>query len=434
MTTDPIEELLAGDFRLSETGKLLHCPIRHIGIEDSFDGGEHELLQALGFPSSPTIVCDPNTYDALAKRVATAIPGAKLVVVDAPKADDVTAEWLFDQTRHAEALVAVGAGTINDLVKHVSNRRRQPYVVFATAPSMNGYVTATASISLNGEKLSLPARPPLGAFFDLSVLAGAPRRLIRAGVGDSLCRCTVEIDWLLSHELLDTDYMATPFAIQSRDESQLLGHIGALEGGDLGAIKTLVRLLVLGGLGMLIAGNSQSGSQGEHLISHYIDMMHRPHPGSLHGEQVGLATRTMAALQHHVLAHENPPVLAETTVDLEDLSMRFGSQSASCHAAMTKKALAGDHLQALNQRLAARWPTMRAMLKSKAPPLDQLQTALDLAGIARDPENLGIEPAFYKQAVLHARELRDRFTMLDLAADTGMLGSFVNERLAESTR
>ncbi|NJO38322.1 MAG: sn-glycerol-1-phosphate dehydrogenase [Rhizobiales bacterium] len=32
--------------------------------------------------------------------------------------------------------------------------------------------------------------------------------------------------------------------------------------------------------------------------------------------------------------------------------------------------------------------------------------------------------------MLHARELRDRFTMLDLSADCGLLGRFVDEHLA----
>ena len=429
---DPIDEVLSNDLQASEDGKFAPCPIRSLVIEPTLDGRERDLLQALGFPSSPTIVCDPATHDALGRRIARTIPAAKLIVIKAPKADDAAAEQLLDRTRHAKILIAVGAGTINDLVKYVSHQRGQPYTVFATAPSMNGYVTATASISRNGEKLSLPATPPLGAFFDLSVLAQAPRRLIRAGVGDSLCRSTAEIDWLLSHHLFDTAYSAVPFAMQSEDESDLLARIEGLESGDRKALRALVRLLVLGGLGMLITGNSQPGSQGEHLISHYIDMMHEPHPGSLHGEQVGLATRTMATLQHHVLASKNPPVLVETTIDRVALTRRFGRRAASCMSAMTQKSRAGHHLEALNRRLAERWPTLRAAFEAKALSLDRLQAALDTAGVAGHPRDLGIDPSFYEEAILHARELRDRFTMLDLAADAGLLEPFVERRRSET--
>ncbi|MGI9499189.1 MAG: iron-containing alcohol dehydrogenase [Geminicoccaceae bacterium] len=431
VTRDPISELLSGTFRLPETGDRVHCPVQSLIIEPSLDGRERDLLGALDFPSSPTIVCDPNTYDALAKRIAAAIQGAKVVVMEAPKADLVTVEQLIDRTRHDQALVAVGAGTLNDLVKYVSHRRRKPYVTFATAPSMNGYVTATASVSQNGEKLSLPATPPQGAFFDLTVLANAPQRLIRAGVGDSLCRSTSEIDWLLSHHLFDTVYLETPFTIQAQDEAALLARIGDLEKAEPEAFMALARLLVLGGLGMLIVGSSQPGSQGEHLISHYIDMNYCPHPGSLHGEQVGLATRTMATLQHHVLTRNDPPVLTETTIDPAVLIERFGSRSASCRAAMVAKALTGDQLEALNQRLVERWSALRAAFKSKALSLEQLNTAFDAVGMAADPEDLGIDHLFYREAVLHARALRDRFTILDLAADAGILTPFIAWHLGD---
>lgn len=433
MAGDPIDHLVSGNFRMPESGERVRSQIRSLIIEPSLDGCERDLIQTLGFPSTPAIVCDPDTYDVLAKRIVDAIPGAKPVVIEDPKADEGVAEHLDDRTRHVESLIAVGAGTLNDLVKYVSHRRGLPYAVFATAPSMNGYVTKTASISRKGEKLSLPAPPPLGAFFDLTILAAAPARMIRAGVGDSLCRTTAEIDWLLSHQLFDTDFLETPFAIQAPDEIDLLARIADLATGDLKAVRALVRLLVLGGLGMLIAGSSQPGSQGEHLISHYIDMVHRPHPGSLHGEQVGLATRTMASLQYQLLTCDDPPRLMETAIDSVAIAGRFGSLSASCETAMAKKALTGDRLEAFNRRLAARWPALCAAYKARALPLQQLQNAFDVAGVAADPREIGIEPAFFKEAVIYARWLRDRFTMLDLAADADILGPFV-ERYLTGTR
>lgn len=429
MNCDPIRDIVSGDFQLLETGERIDCPIRCLAIEPSLDGSERDLVGRLDFSSSLAIVCDPNTYDALAKRIAAALPQAKLVVIDTPAADEAAANALTDRTRHAEALIAVGAGTLNDLVKYVSHRRQRPYAVFATAPSMNGYVTATASISRGGEKLSLPATPPKGAFFDLTVLANAPRRLVRAGVGDSLCRTTAEIDWQLSHILFDTQFLETPFAIQAADETDLLTRIGDLEQGDLGATRALVRLLVLGGLGMLIASSSQPGSQGEHLISHYIDMVCMPHPGSLHGEQVGLAIRTMASLQHLVLSRDDPPELAAITVDPAEMERRLGSLGAPCAAALASKASAGQRLDALNRHLIECWPVLRTAFAKRALPLSKLLDALDRAAVASNPEDLGLAVPFYREAILHARELRDRFTMLDLAAHAGMLVPFVDEKV-----
>ena len=105
-------------------------------------------------------------------------------------------------------LIAVGSGTINDLCKYASALDGKPYAVFATAPSMNGYTSVNAAITVEGHKKSLPAQAAAGVFFDLEVLAAAPVRLIRAGLGDSVCRCTAQADWLLAHLLLGRPYRA----------------------------------------------------------------------------------------------------------------------------------------------------------------------------------------------------------------------------------
>ena len=434
VTADPIDRFLSDGFRATETDTQVQCPIQSLIFEPNLDGCECDLLDDLDFPKSSAIVCDPNTYDVLAKRISASLPNAKLIVIEAPKADEAVATELSDRTRHVDAVIAVGAGTLNDLVKYVCHQRRHPYAVFATAPSMNGYVTATASISRGGEKLSLPATPPRGAFFDLAILAEAPHRLIRAGVGDSLCRSTAELDWLLSHHLFDTAFLEQPFSIQAMDEANVLARIDSLRVGDLDAFRSLTRLLVLGGLGMLLTGNSQPGSQGEHLISHYIDMKYQPHPGSLHGEQVGLATLTMATLQNDILTQDAPPLLSETVIDTAAMKKRHGAHSASCEDAMAKKSLTGKRLEALNQRLEMRWPDIRQAFETRSLPLESLRAAFDAVDMPVDPQDLGIAPSFYADAVLYARELRDRFTTLDLAADAGILDPFVLPYLLSGTR
>ena len=200
-------------------------------------------------------------------------PSTQGIVLDAPHADLATADALQARAAAADALIAVGSGTINDLCKYVAQRTGRPYAVFATAPSMNGYLTATASLARDGFKISLPARPPVAALFDLEVLAAAPARLIRAGIGDSICRTTAQTDWLLGHYLRDAPYSDTPYLLQIEDEPTLLSRAAAIAEGEVEGVRALTRLLVLAGLGMGIVGGSEPASMGEHLISHYVDMM-----------------------------------------------------------------------------------------------------------------------------------------------------------------
>jgi glycerol-1-phosphate dehydrogenase [NAD(P)+] len=426
-----IEELVAGRWRDPASGRPVRIATRRVAIERSLDGGEAELLAPLGLGRRLAVVGDPNTFDALGLRVASALAKiAKIdsVVLHAPQADLAAVEELRARTTAAEALIAVGSGTLNDLCKYLAQRSGRPYAVFATAPSMNGYLTATASLERDGVKVSLAAQPPLAALFDLDVLRAAPARLIRAGIGDSICRTTAQTDWLLGHHLRDASYCETPYLLQIDEEPYLLSHAASIADGDVEGVRALTRLLVLAGLGMVLAGGSQPASMGEHLISHYIDLMARPHPGSLHGEQVGVATLTISRMQHALLQAERPPEVRPTRLDEPALRARYGpGLGAQFIAQLEAKALDEAAAARLNARLAEIWPAMRARLRRVMVPTARLQDALEAAGAPIRGEDLGLSAAFYRAAVRHARELRDRYSILDLAGDAGVLEGFVAE-------
>jgi glycerol-1-phosphate dehydrogenase [NAD(P)+] len=423
--SDLVERFTSQRFVPEGHGVPFLCPIRKIAIADSLDGSEQDAVRALLPGGTPAVVSDENTYEVLGRRVERALGAVASVVFARPQADEATAASLLERSRGADALIAVGSGTLNDLCKYVGHRTGRPVMVFGTAPSMNGYTTSTVSISRDGYKHSLAASAPQGVFLDLAILAAAPRRMIRAGLGDVLCRATAQVDWLLSHLLLDTAYAEDPFAIQAGDERILLQQAGGLSTRDPDVIRALVRLLVLGGLGMLLVGSSHPGSGGEHAISHYLDMLLRPHPGSLHGEQVGVASLTTARLQAALLAREEPPRVTPREIDARAMRRRYGPLADDCLAAMRAKALDPEKADALNARLEECWPEFRRRLLKVALPPARLEQALLVGGAATQPEQLGVAPAFYREAVLHAREIRERYAMLDLAADAGLLEAFV---------
>ncbi|HLT01765.1 MAG TPA: sn-glycerol-1-phosphate dehydrogenase [Geminicoccaceae bacterium] len=426
-----IEELVAGRWRDPATGRRVRIATRTIVIERSLDGAEADLIGPLRLGRRLAVVGDRNTFDALGERVVRAlgkIATVDSVVLQAPRADLATVEDLRPRVGAADALIAVGSGTLNDLCKYLAYQTGRPYAVFATAPSMNGYLTATASLARDGIKVSLPAWPPLAALFDLDVLRAAPARLIRAGIGDSLCRTTAQTDWLLGHYLRDDSYSETPYLLQIEEEPQLLSHAAAIVGGDVEGVRALTRLLVLAGLGMVLAGGSRPASMGEHLISHYIDLMARPHPGSLHGEQVGVATLSASRMQHALLQAERPPAVRPTRIDPAALRARYGAGLAEeLIAQLEAKALDEAGAARMNARLVEVWPTMRARLAEVMVPTARLEQALRAAGAPTRGVELGLSAAFYRDAVRHARELRDRYSILDLAGDAGVLEAFAAE-------
>jgi glycerol-1-phosphate dehydrogenase [NAD(P)+] len=416
-----LRRLLAGQYPDPETGKPLPVPIPSIVIEGSLQGREAELLAGLELGRTLAVVSDPQTEAALGARVRRALRGGgstrqvPILLGSHPKADQDTVEAIRQAGRKADALVAVGSGTINDLCKYAAAAEGKPYVVFATAPSMNGYTSKNASITVGGLKRTLPARAPRGVFMDLGVMAAAPPRMIRAGVGDTLCRSTVQADWLLAHLLRGQPYRELPFELLAEDEARLLAEPRALLAGDLEAMSGLASALTLAGLGMTYCGGSYSTSQGEHLISHFLEL--REELESLHGEQIGVTTLSMARLQRRLLDMQAITVHASRLTE-EEFLQRYGPQlGPDCWGEFAPKLLDERGAASLNELLSGQWEGIRARIQRIALPVERLAAVLRSLGAPTGPRELGWSEAAYREAVLHAAELRNRYTFLDLARD-----------------
>ena len=423
--TEDIDAIRTGNWRSAETGETApRAPFDQVVIADDLDGGEADLVAGLGLPGACVIVADTNTWDAMGARIARALPGAGTVVLDTPHADLAEAAALTDRVAGAGHVIAVGGGTVNDLCKYVTAADGRPYAVFGTAASMDGYTSTTASMTLDsGLKVSVPAQAARGVFLDLSVNAAAPPRLAAAGFGDSICRSVCQIDWWMSHRLLGTFYTGAPYEMARKDEGIIMQHAAAIGRGELGAIGYLQRVLVLSGLGVAFTGVSNHGSMGEHQISHYIDCFAGDrHPGTTHGEQVGVATLTMARIQAALLGSDTPPALGPTRIDEADMARRMGPEiAAQCAAEYRKKALDADGAAAMSERLADLWPDLRRECLSFAVPVPEMEALVRAAGGPVNAAEMGLDPDFYREAVRRGHEMRNRFSFVDLACDAGLL-------------
>ena len=421
---DPIERLLAGSYPDPDGGPPLRVSTRKVVIAATLKGAEAECLDGLPLGRKLAVVSDPTTHALMGAAIERALAGRatvmSLVLPDHPHADEETAQRIADATQSADALVAVGSGTINDLCKYVSAGAGKPYVVYGTAPSMNGYVSTNAAITVHGHKKSLAAQAPLGVFLDLGLLAAAPPRMIRSGLGDSLCRSTSQADWLLAHLLFDQPYRDVPFVLLAEDEGPLFAQSDALMRGDIPTMERLVRTLLLSGFGTAICGSSHPASQGEHLISHFVDMLGDPSwPPSFHGEQIAVTTLTMARLQERLLAVRAPRVKADPT-DEATLTAVFGEElGRSCWTDFAQKRLDERRAEEVNERLASGWDHIRDAITRIMRPASELEGILHRAGAPTLPSDLGWPGVFYTHAVNHARLIRNRYTFLDLAANCG---------------
>jgi glycerol-1-phosphate dehydrogenase [NAD(P)+] len=425
-----IGELVAGRWQDPNSGQRRTVPVESIVIADSLEGSEAELVARAHPGRSITIVSDERTREVLGKRILQALQPLGSVqefIWERPRITPDGIEELAEGTRGAEALIAVGSGTISDSVKYGTFLTGREYSVFATSP-MNAYTTPTASVSFEGFKKSITCHSAKGVFFDLGVVSKCPKRLISAAFADVVCRTTSQVDWLMSHILFDSAYDETAYTLLAYDEEAMITNAGKLVTGEFEALAMLTRIAALMGLATSFTGTTHVGSMAEHMISHYIDMFAGDkHPRTSHGEQVGVATLTMSKLQNQILNADRPPTLKPTVIPKEDLRARFGTAANEMIEQTERKALNDAAVHSLNQRLEKDWTQISGRLRSVMLPYERLYDAMKAAGCQLTGSDLGLEPDFYRDAVRYSRFIRDRFSMLDVAGDSGQLEEFAKQ-------
>jgi glycerol-1-phosphate dehydrogenase [NAD(P)+] len=223
------------------------------------------------------LVADKNTYRVLGQDVEQALlaDGASLervilegnpVVTDEAAVMQILAPYGGDRPC---VFLAVGSGTITDLVRFTSHRSGNQFISLPTAPSVDGYTSAHSPLILNGFKTTLPAQSPLAIFAHLPVLCAAPRPMIAAGFGDLLGKFTSLADWRLGALLWGEPYDEE---IASQTRQALLdgtGQVQAIATAHREGVRALMEALVTTGISMLQAGGSRPASGSEHHLAHF---------------------------------------------------------------------------------------------------------------------------------------------------------------------
>ena len=209
-----------------------------------------------------------------------------------PVADERTIALVCRAAQRYDYLLAVGAGTLNDVCKYAGFLLHKPSGVFATAPSMDGFSSGVTPLIENGFKITRPAQVASDVLMDFDVLSRAPRIMIGAGVGDILAKYCCLTDWRISSfltgEAVNEEAASLMYgAVRACDDS-----LPALQAGAASGVEKLMDALLISGYAMVIAGNSRPASGAEHHMSHYLEMdfLRRGKRIPLHGVKVGLGT------------------------------------------------------------------------------------------------------------------------------------------------
>jgi len=376
-----------------------------------------------------TVLFDRRTRAAAGEACVTALKSEGFVVVEhlipgsSPVCDDVTEEAMRAALPASDVLVAVGSGVVNDLTKWSAAQLNVPYVVFATAASMNGYSAANVAPAIRGVKSLFRARAPRLIAGDPRVIANAPFELTASGLGDVIAKPVSTADWIMNHHLFGEGYSSSVAAIIDDIELRYTERPEGIARRDEDAIMALFEALVLSGCAMTLQGSSLPASGGEHLVSHALDMMSHLDrvPHDLHGRQVGVATILAAELYTRVFAMQKPRFELRCVPFDPRVWGTIAPAVEEQHREKEKRVA-----QAV-AKLPSVWTTLRAEMQPKLRRAEAIKECLSKAGAAHRISDIGCTRERFLTAVEHGGAIRGRFTSLDLAYAAGILPDAAGE-------
>ena len=359
-------------------------------------------------------------------------------------ADYGNIEKLSEALREHEAIpVAVGSGTLNDIVKRASHESERPYMCVATAASMDGYTAFGASIEKDGLKQTLACSAPKAFLADLDVLANAPPDMTASGYADLLGKVTSGADWLVADALGVEEIDPSGWSLVQDHLREWTGEPAELREGDQEATGNLIEGLVMSGLGMQSYQSSRTASGAEHQFSHLWEMEglghgegHEGAPLS-HGFKVGVGSVAIAALYERILERDltNLDIDAVCSAwpgqDEVERSVRAQHTSPELEEGAVEQSLAkyisAEELAERLELLREVWPDLRGRLADQLMPAGQIREMLQAAGCPTKPTEIGLGWEEFKATYSRARTIRKRYTVLDLAAEAGVFEKCVEE-------
>ena len=341
---------------------------------------------------------------------------------------------LFEVEQDTDLILAVGAGTINDLCRFVSCKIDIPYVFVATAPSMDGYASPVAPVVINNLKISPYMGCPKAIIADIDIIKDAPMHMITAGLGDMLGKYTALCDWELARIVKDEYYCSAIVALVKKSICKCVEDLEGVKKREDVAIKRLVEGLVLSGIGMIFAGNSRPAAGVEHLISHFWEMMFLMNgkEAVLHGTKVGVGTVIGAKLAEMLLAakvdfhkaiekvakHDDEKweayiqkVYRDAAPEVLALEQQTGNNTVKKHAQRIEK-------------IEKHWDEITKIIEEIVPKAKVIEKTLESLGGVTRPKEIGIDDDMLVDAIIAAKDSRDKYTILHFLWDVGLLEDF----------
>lgn len=384
------------------------------------------------------VIADANTYKAAGNCVCNILKDNEIkytvfIYENTPFAPDEKAvgNVFMHYDTECELIIGVGSGVINDAGKILSKVTGRPYIIAATAPSMDGYASATSSMEMGGLKVSLPSKCPDVIIGDSEILKNAPIEMLRSGLGDMIAKYISICEWRIAHILIGEYYCEKIADMIRKAVKKCTDSAQGLLRRDENAVLAVFEGLVMGGMAMEYAGVSRPASGVEHYISHIWDMRGLAFGTNtaLHGIQCAIGTVTAAKIYEQVKSFTPDREKAlkyaeEFNLDIWNKELfEFVGNGAQSMIDAEKREGKYDlekHKKRLD-RIIENWDIILKIIDEEVPKSEKIEEILASAGVPASCEEIGIDKKILPMTFKASKDIRDKYVLSRLCWDLGII-------------
>ena len=419
------------------------CGKVHNALLDDYIVGKGAIreiasLMARYGATKPYLIADRNTYQAAGKQVCKVLDAHNIpysLYVFSQETIHPNEEAVGSAAMHydvsCDMVIGIGSGVINDIGKLISKLTKTPYIIVATAPSMDGYASATSSMDVDGLKTSVPSRCANVIVGDLDVLRQAPVQMLVSGLGDMLAKYVSICEWRIAHLITGEYYCPTVAEYIRKALKKCVDHAEGLLNREEEAVRAVFEGLIIGGVAMNYAGLSRPASGVEHYFSHVWDMraLEFGMPASTHGIQCALGTLYALRIYEQVKKYTPDVALAEQKVSAFDhpsynqFLKDFLGRSAESMLALEEKEGKYDPVKHHSRiaYIAEHWQELVQIMEQELPAAAELERLLKASGAPCSVEEIGLSADILRLTFEATKDIRDKYVLSRLCWDLGIL-------------
>lgn len=386
----------------------------------------------------PFLLADCNTYAAAGGIVCSLLDEHQIAYSKyvfskpelEPNEDAVgSAVMHFDAT--CDLVIGIGSGVINDIGKILSNITGKKYIIVATAPSMDGYASATSSMNMDGLKVSLNSRAADVIIGDTDILKTAPLHMLKSGIGDMLAKYISIAEWRIAHIITGEYYCEQVADLIRNAVAKCVANAQGLLKREDNAIEAVFEGLVIGGVAMAYAGVSRPASGVEHYFSHVWDMrgLEFGTQVDLHGIQCAMATfhalrlydklKTLIPDKNKAKSYVDRFSYADWKLQLKAF-LGNSAETMIAQEAREQKYDKSTHF-ARYAIIEENWDKILRILEEELPAFQTFSDVMDILDISKDLQTIGVDPQTAKMTFKATKDIRDKYVLSRLAWDLGVL-------------